>query len=239
MTDDAPKPPRRGRVSPPELGAPAQPRNLAGPAKSARGKKLSSKLWIERQLSDPYVARARLEGYRSRAAYKLKELDARHAIIRRGARVIDLGAAPGGWTQVALERGAARVVGIDLLAIAPISGAHFIRGDFLSDEAPGAVREALGGPADVVLCDMAANTTGHRRTDHLRTAALAEAGVDFAIAVLAPGGAFVAKVFQGGSEADMLRRLKERFKVVRHVKPPASRSASPELYVVATGFKGA
>ena len=236
MTEQTPKSPRRGRVSKPDLAAPAQPRTAAGPAKTAKGKKHSSKLWIERQLSDPYVARAKMEGYRSRAAYKLKEIDAKHGVLRKGARVIDLGAAPGGWTQVALERGAAKVVGIDLLAMDPIPGADLLRGDFLSETAPGEVMALLGGRADVVLSDMAANTTGHRRTDHLRTVALAEAAADFAIAVLAPGGTFVSKVFQGGSEGDMLKRLKAHFTSVRHAKPPASRSGSPELFVVARGF---
>jgi len=196
----------------------------------------SSKKWIERQLNDPYVARAKAEGYRARAAYKLLELDAKFHILKRGARVVDLGAAPGGWAQIAVRRGC-RVVGIDLLPIEPMPGVEFLQMDFLDPEAPGALIAALGGPPEVVLSDMAANTTGHAKTDQIRTGALAEAAADFAIAHLAPGGTFVTKAFQGGLDAAVLGRLKQAFTSVRHAKPPASRTESAEVYVVAQGRK--
>lgn len=197
--------------------------------------KESSRQWIERQLNDPYVARAKAEGYRARAAYKLIELDERFHVIRKGARVIDLGAAPGGWAQVCVKRGAGKVVGVDLLAIDPLPGATFLQMDFLEPEAPAALIEALGGQPDLVLSDMAANTTGHAKTDQIRTGALAEAAAEFAIAHLAPGGAFVTKAFQGGLDAALLTRLKQNFESVRHAKPPASRAESAEVYVVAMG----
>jgi 23S rRNA (uridine2552-2'-O)-methyltransferase len=199
--------------------------------------KESSKKWVERQLNDPYVARARAEGYRARAAYKLIELDDQFHIIKRGARVIDLGAAPGGWAQVCVARGAGKVVGVDLLAIDPLGGARFLQMDFLAPEAPAALIAALGGPPDLVLSDMAANTTGHAKTDQIRTGALAEAAADFALAHLAPGGAFVTKAFQGGLDASLLARLKQNFAKVAHAKPPASRAESSEVYVVALGRK--
>lgn len=218
-------------------------RNLKQRVKTARKRSLSSTLWLERQLNDPYVARAKREGYRSRAAFKLIELDQRYALFRRGQRVVDLGAAPGGWAQVAARKvgsaeGAGRVVGIDLLAIEPIPGVDLVQLDFLAPEAPDRLIDLLGGPADVVMSDMAANATGHKTTDHLRIVGLAEVAIAFARSVLAPGGAFVAKVLQGGTEGGLLADLKRDFSVVRHVKPAASRTDSSELYVLATGFRG-
>lgn len=198
----------------------------------------SSRRWVERQLSDPYVRAAKAAGYRSRAAYKLLEIDERVRLLRPGLRVVDLGAAPGGWVQVALEKGAKAVVGIDLLPIEPIAGAHLVEGDVNDPQAVSDMLSVLDGPPDLVLSDMAANTTGHKQTDHLRTVALVEMAVEFAIAHLAPGGAFCSKVFQGGTQKDILDRLKAHFDTVKHVKPPASRSGSPEIYVVATGFRG-
>jgi 23S rRNA (uridine2552-2'-O)-methyltransferase len=211
--------------------------------KTARKRSLSSQKWLERQLNDPYVARARREGYRSRAAYKLLEIDDKHRLLRPGQRVVDLGAAPGGWSQIAARRvgspdGRGRVVGIDLLPIDPMPGVEFVELDFLDESAPGRLTELLGGPADVVMSDMAANTTGHKKTDHLRIMGLAEAAAQFAREILAPGGAFVAKVFQGGTENQLLADLKRDFATVRHVKPQASRADSSELYVLATGFRG-
>lgn len=198
--------------------------------------KESSKKWVERQLNDPYVAKARAEGYRARAAYKLIELDDQFHILKHGARVIDLGAAPGGWAQVCVQRGC-KVVGIDLLLIDPLPGAEFLEMDFLSDAAEAALMKALGGAPELVLSDMAANTTGHAKTDQIRTGALAEAAADFALAHLAPGGAFVTKAFQGGLDGALLARLKQNFATVKHAKPPASRPESPEVYVVASGRK--
>jgi 23S rRNA (uridine2552-2'-O)-methyltransferase len=207
--------------------------------KSTRGRSAASQRWLARQLNDPYVAAARQQGWRSRAAFKLLELDERFHLLKPGMKVLDLGAAPGGWTQVAVQRKAGRVVGLDLLAMDPIPGAVLLTGDFTEASAARRLLEALGGPADLVLSDMAPNTTGHAATDHLRIMALAEAALDFALEVLAPGGALVAKVFQGGSERGMLDRMKRSFAQVRHAKPPASRKESSELYVVATGFRGA
>lgn len=235
----------------PGRGAPGRgARDLAERVRTARGRKLSSTRWLERQLNDPFVAAAKREGYRSRAAYKLIGIDERVHILRPGARVVDLGAAPGGWTQVAVARVGAEsegkrrglVLGVDLQEMDPIPGATLLRLDFLDDGAEDAVRVALGSgaesAADVVLSDMAAAATGHRRTDHIRTMALAEAAAGFAVEVLAPGGAFVAKVLQGGTEAGLLAELKRAFARVAHLKPPASRADSAEIYVVATGFRG-
>jgi len=216
---------------------PATPRSQAVTLRTAGGRSTAQQVWLRRQLNDPYVAAARAQNYRSRAAFKLIELDDRYHLIRKGARVIDLGAAPGGWTQVALQRGAARVVGMDLLPIDEIAGATLIVGDFNDPDMPARLAALLGGPADLLLSDMAPNTTGHGPTDHLRIMALAELALDFAVQVLAPGGAFVTKLFQGGSERQMLAALKQRFGSVRHAKPPASRRESSELYVVATGFR--
>jgi 23S rRNA (uridine2552-2'-O)-methyltransferase len=201
----------------------------------------SSRKWLERQLNDPYVARAKREGYRSRAAFKLIEIDDKHRLFKPGARVADLGAAPGGWSQVAAKRTGAqgRVVGIDILDMDEIPGVEFARIDFLDPDAPDRLKAMLGGPADVVLSDMAANATGHRQTDHLKIVALVEAAAEFAGEVLKPGGAFLAKVIQGGTEGTLLAGLKRDFAAVKHVKPAASRSDSAELYVLATGFRGA
>ncbi len=216
-------------------------RNLKQRVKTANKRSLSSQKWLERQLNDPYVARAKREGYRSRAAFKLLEIDEKYKILKPGQKIVDLGAAPGGWSQIAAKvvgpKG--KVVGIDLLPIDPMAGVEFIELDFLDESAPGRLIEMLGGPADVVMSDMAANTTGHKKTDHLRILGLAEAAIYFAREILAPGGAFVAKVFQGGTENQLLADLKRDFAVVRHVKPAASRADSAELYVLATGFRGA
>lgn len=219
------------------VGTGERRRGLSKRVKTARGRKLSSTLWLQRQLNDPYVQRAKDEGWRSRAAFKLIELDERFGLIKPGARVVDLGAAPGGWAQVAIKRGAHCVAGIDLLDLEPMDGAIFIKMDFMDEDAPEAVRHALGGATDLVLSDMAANTTGHKTTDHLRVVALAEAAAHFAIEILNPGGAFVAKVFQGGAEGNLLKLLKSSFSQVRHVKPKSSRSGSPETYVIALGFR--
>jgi 23S rRNA (uridine2552-2'-O)-methyltransferase len=205
----------------------------------SKGRKLSSKLWLERQLNDPYVARAKREGFRSRAAYKLIEIDDKATVLKKGMRVIDLGAAPGGWSQVAARRVGAqgRVVAIDVLPMDAIAGVDSAQLDFLSVDAPEKLRVMLGGPADVVLSDMAANATGHAKTDHLKIMGLVEAAADFAREVLAPGGSFLAKVLQGGTEAALLTALKREFKSVKHVKPAASRSDSAELYLLATGYR--
>jgi 23S rRNA (uridine2552-2'-O)-methyltransferase len=210
--------------------------------KKARGRSLSSKLWLERQLNDPYVARAKREGLRSRAAYKLSEIDDKHRFLKPGAKVVDLGAAPGGWSQIAAKRVAAttgkgRVVAIDVLDMDALAGVEFLKLDFLDPAAPEALKKLLGGPADVVLSDMAANATGHRKTDHLKIMALVELAAEFAREVLKPGGAFVAKVLQGGTEASLLAALKRDFVSVKHIKPAASRADSSELYLLATGFR--
>jgi 23S rRNA (uridine2552-2'-O)-methyltransferase len=211
-------------------------------ARVTAGRSLSSKLWLERQLNDPYVARARQEGFRARAAFKLIEIDDKHRLLKPGARVLDLGAAPGSWSQVAVKRvgaaaGRGRVLAVDLLDMAPIAGVEFVRLDFLDARAPDTIKSLLAGPADVVLSDLAANATGHRKTDHLKIMALAEAAADFAREVLAPGGTFLCKVLQGGTEATLLAALKRDFAGVRHLKPAASRSDSAELYLLATGFR--
>ncbi len=205
--------------------------------RTARGRTTAQQRWLSRQLNDPYVAAARVQGWRSRAAFKLIELDDRFRLIRPGMRVIDLGAAPGGWTQVAVKRGAARVVGVDLLPVNPVRGAEIVQGDFNDPDLPARLLGMLGGSADLVLSDMAPNTTGHAATDHIRIIGLAELALDFALDVLSEGGSFVAKVFQGGSEKDMLTPMKQAFATVKHAKPPASRKESSELYVVAQGFR--
>jgi len=217
--------------------APA-PRGLSVAVRTAKGRSVASQRWLSRQLNDPYVVAAKAQGWRSRAAFKLIELDERFHLIRPGMRVVDLGAAPGGWSQVAVKQGAASVVGVDLLPVDPIGGAAMLVGDFSDVEVQDRLVEMLGGKADLVLSDMAPNTTGHGATDHLRIVALAEAAVAFALEVLAEGGGFVAKVFQGGAERTVLEALKRHFSSVRHAKPPASRKESSELYVVATGFRG-
>jgi len=207
--------------------------------KTAKGRKIGSTRWLERQLNDPYVKRAKAEGYRSRAAYKLLELDERFGFLKGASRIVDLGIAPGGWTQVARQKlPGAIVVGIDLLPTDPIEGATILEMDFMDEAAPEQLRQALGGPADLVLSDMAANTVGHPQTDHLRTMGLVEAALEFATEVLKPGGAFVAKVLAGGADNHLVAELKRNFTAVKHAKPPASRKGSSEWYVVAQGFKG-
>lgn len=211
--------------------------------KSAGKRKLSSKLWLERQLNDPYVAQAKRDGWRSRAVYKLIEMDDKYRLLKPGQVVVDLGAAPGGWSQVAARKvgaleGKGKVVAIDLLEMPEIPGVTFTQLDFMDDKAPEILREMIGGGADVVMSDMAANTTGHRKTDQLRIVGLVEAAAAFAAEVLKPGGTFIAKVFQSGADADLLAQVKRDFATVRHVKPAASRQDSSERYLLATGFRG-
>jgi 23S rRNA (uridine2552-2'-O)-methyltransferase len=217
-------------------------RDLKVRLRTGKGRSLAQRLWLERQLNDPYVARAKREGLRSRAAYKLIEVDDKHRFLKAGGRVVDLGAAPGGWSEIAAKRigadaGRGRVVAIDLLEMASLAGVEVLQLDFLAADAPDRLKEKLGGPADVVLSDMAANATGHRKTDHLKIMALAEAAALFAREVLRPGGTFLCKVLQGGTEGALLADLKRDFATVRHVKPAASRSDSAELYVLAMGFR--
>jgi 23S rRNA (uridine2552-2'-O)-methyltransferase len=223
----------------PPKGSSGRGESLRVKVKHTHGRKASSTRWLERQLNDPYVREAKTKGYRSRAAFKLLELDAKFHFLKKGACVLDLGAAPGGWTQVALARvgSKGRVVGADILEMEPIAGVALFQADLLDPETPALLKDALGGPADVVLTDMAAPTTGHRATDHLRTTALFEVALDVAEDVLRPGGTFVGKVFQGGAKNELLARVKKSFTDVKHVKPPASRALSVELYLVATGFR--
>ena len=211
--------------------------------KTGGKRKLSSKLWLERQLNDPYVAQAKRDGFRSRAAYKLQEMDDKHRFLKRGQVVVDLGAAPGGWSQIAAKRvgsleGKGKVIGIDLLEMQELPGVTFAQMDFLDDSVPDKLRAMIGGGADVVMSDMAANTTGHRKTDQLRIIGLVESAAAFACEILNPGGTFLAKVFQGGADADLLAQLKRDFTSVKHVKPAASRQDSSERYVMALGFRG-
>lgn len=207
--------------------------------KTAKGRKIGSTRWLERHLNDPYVKQAKAEGYRSRAAYKLLELDERFKFVRQAKAVVDLGIAPGGWAQVVRKYSPkAAVVGIDLLEIDPIEGVTIFEMDFMDDDAPDKLLDALGGAPDLVLSDMAANTVGHQQTDHLRTMGLVEAAAYFAIQHLQPGGGFVSKVFAGGTDGELLSLLKKNFKLVKHAKPPASRKGSSEWYVIAQGFKG-
>jgi 23S rRNA (uridine2552-2'-O)-methyltransferase len=219
-------------------------RDLKVRVKTGKSRSLSSKLWLERQLNDPYVARAKREGMRSRAAFKLMEIDDKYRLLKPRGKVVDLGAAPGGWSQVAAKRTGAvdgsggRVVAIDILDMPPMPGVEFVHLDFLDPQAPDRLKALLGGAADVVLSDMAANAVGHRKTDHLRIMALAETAAEFAGEVLARGGSFLCKVLQGGTEVALLAQLKRDFTVVKHVKPAASRSDSAELYLLATGFRG-
>lgn len=205
--------------------------------KSAKGRKTSSTRWLQRQLNDPYVHEAQRLGYRSRAAFKLLEIDEKIHLLKKGQVIVDLGAAPGGWCQVAVEKGAGKVVALDLLPIDPLPGVTFLQMDFMDDDAPEALVAAIGEGADLVLSDMAANTTGHKQTDHLRIMALVETAYEFACDVLKPGGTFVAKVFQGGAEHELLAQMKRDFTTVKHIKPPASRKESAEQYVVAQGFR--
>lgn len=203
-----------------------------------RAKNESSKRWIERQLQDPYVQKAKSEGYRARAAYKLMEIDEKLNLLRRGQRVVDLGCAPGGWMQVAQIKGASEIAGIDLLPVEPLAGVHIVQGDINNPEDVTELLKGLTGAPDLVLSDMAANTTGHKQTDHLRTVALVEMAAAFAVDHLAPGGTFCSKVFQGGATKEVLDLLKANFSSVKHIKPPASRAGSPEIFVVAKGFRG-
>ena len=232
MSDDE----KRRMVRLPTAGDPAG-RPLKKRLKTADGRTLSSQQWLERQISDPYVQKAKAEGWRSRAAFKLLEIDDRFHLLKRGVRVVDLGCAPGGWVQAALKRGAAEVAGVDLLAVDPIPGAHLIQADFTDPGVGEQLIAALGGPPDLVLSDMAHNTIGHKRTDHLKIIALIECAAEFAIENLKPGGAFVSKNFQGGSAGEVLAHLKTAFTEVKFVKPKSSRTGSSEVYLVATGFK--
>ena len=231
------EPPRKRMVRPPTGGTDA---GRSGPKrlKTAKERTPSSQAWLERQINDPFVTEAKAKGYRSRAAFKLSEIDDRFGLIRRGCRVVDLGCAPGGWVQIALERGAGRVVGVDLLAMEPLPPATIHQGDFTDPACGPLLIGLLGGAPDLILCDMAPNTTGHRQTDHLRIVGLIEAAVDFAVEVLKPGGAFVSKAFQGGETSALLALLKRDFAEVWHIKPKASRAGSSELYLMATGFRG-
>ena len=231
------EPPRKRMVKPPTGGSEA---GRAPPArlKTAKFRTRSSQAWLERQINDPFAAKARAHGYRSRAAYKLAEIDDRFRLIRPGCRIIDLGLAPGGWTQVALERRAGSVAGVDLLPVDPLPPAHILQMDFTDPACGPQLMALLGGPPDLVLSDMAPNTVGHKQTDHLRIVGLIEAAAAFAISVLKPDGAFVSKAFQGGETAAVIALLKQHFASVRNVKPKASRADSSELYLVATGFKG-
>ncbi len=207
--------------------------------KDEKRRTLSSRTWLERQLADPYVARAKKEGFRSRAAFKLSEIDDKYHLLKSGARIVDLGAAPGGWSEIAAKRIGAkgRIIALDILDFKPMTGVEFLKLDFLDATAPDRLKEMLGGKADVVLSDMAANATGHRPTDHLRIMALAEAATHFAREVLDRGGSFLCKVLQGGTETVLLAELKRDFETVKHVKPPASRTDSAELYLLAKGFR--
>jgi 23S rRNA (uridine2552-2'-O)-methyltransferase len=219
---------------------PQTSRALKERLRTAKQRTKSSQLWLERQINDPYVRAAKAQGYRSRAAYKLKEMDEKYRFLKRGSRVVDLGAAPGGWTQILVERvGADVVLAVDLQAIEPIEGAKIIELDFMQADAPEIIRRSLGGPVNVVLSDMASPATGHRETDHMRVMALCEAALEFAIEVLEPRGTFLCKVLRGGTERSLLETLKRRFGKVVHIKPPASRAGSAEMYVLAMDFKKA
>jgi 23S rRNA (uridine2552-2'-O)-methyltransferase len=234
MSED---PPRRRMVKPP-TGGKDTGRTKPARLKTAKGRTSSQQAWLERQINDPFAAEARALGYRSRAAFKLSEIDDRFRLIRKGTLIVDLGCAPGGWVQIAQQRGAGKVVGIDLLPVDPLPPADLIQMDFTDPAAPGLLIERLGGKPDLVLSDMAPNTVGHRETDHLRIVALIEMAADFAVSVLKPGGNFVAKAFQGGETGDVIARLKQHFAKVQNVKPRASRADSSEVFLVATGFKG-
>ncbi len=234
MSDE---PPRKRMVKPP-TGGTEEGRGKPARLKTAKMRTPSSQAWLSRQVNDPFSAKARAHGYRSRAAYKLTEIDDKLRLLRPGARIIDLGLAPGGWTQVAIERGVTHIVGVDLLPVDPLPPAHILQMDFTDPACGPMLIELLGGPPDAVLSDMAPNTVGHRRTDHLRIMGLIEAAADFAISVLKPGGAFVAKAFQGGETSQVMLQLKLNFTEVKNLKPKASRADSSEVYLVATGFKG-
>ena len=236
MADD--EEPRRRMVKPPTGGA-ASGRGVGHTSvKTASDRSMSSQLWLQRQLNDPYVTRAKAEGWRSRAAFKLIEVDDRFHLVKRGGRVIDLGCAPGGWVQVALKRGAAKVAGVDLLHVDPIPGSDLVVGDFNDPDMPGRLLDLIGGPPDLILSDMAPNTSGHRETDHLRIVNLIESAAAFARAHLKPGGHFMTKTFQGGAEGELLRQLKADYAEVKHMKPKSSRQESSEVYLVGIGFRG-
>jgi 23S rRNA (uridine2552-2'-O)-methyltransferase len=232
------QPPRKRMVKPP-TGGTAVGRQKVVKIKNAKSRSESSNAWLSRHLNDPFVIEAQAKGYRARAALKLTEIDDRLKVLKPGARVIDLGTAPGGWIQVAIERGVTNIVGVDLLPVDPLPPAAILEGDFTDPAVAAQMVEILGGAPDVVMSDMAPNTVGHRQTDHLRIIGLIEIAVDFAVATLKPGGAFIAKAFQGGETSEVLAILKRHFTDVRHVKPKASRQDSSELFLVATGFKGA
>jgi len=234
---EEPPPEKRGWRKP-VAASEASGRGGGAPALTSSPRRVSSRRWIERQLSDPYVRKAKQAGWRARSAYKLVELDERFGLLKPGALVADLGAAPGGWSQAALARGASRVVGLDILPVEPLPGAEFLLLDISAADAPSVLIAALGRKPDLVLSDMAANTTGHKATDQIRTGHLAELAAAFALQALAPGGGFVTKAFQGGLDSGLLAELKRAFGSVRHAKPPASRAESPEVYVVAQGFRG-
>jgi len=236
MSGSKPEGEKRGRVTAKSDQDDAT-RMMHKKVRTARGRKISSKLWIERQINDPYVRKAKEKGYRSRAAFKIEELDDKFGLIKQGSQVVDLGCAPGGWVQIALKRGADRVVGIDLLPVDPVPGADLIQLDFMNEAAPDKIKALLGASPDLVMSDLAANTTGHKQTDHLKTVALVDAAADFAMQTLRPGGHFVTKVFQGGAEKKLLVRLKRNFQKVEHAKPQSSRKGSPEIYLVALNLQ--
>jgi len=247
MSGGKSKQPARTWKKPEKAAGEADVRMMDERVKTARGRKISSTLWLRRQLNDPYVKKARALGYRSRAAFKLIELDEKFGLLKPGAVIVDLGAAPGSWTQIALTTKPSRIIGIDILPVEPFPGAEIIEMDFMDEHAPEVLMKMLINDSgdengmlrpDLVMSDLAANTTGHRQTDHLRTVALVEAAADFAVKVLRPGGAFISKVFQGGAEINLLNMLNDKFDVVRHAKPKASRDGSPEMYLVAKGFRG-
>jgi 23S rRNA (uridine2552-2'-O)-methyltransferase len=236
MSDD--EPPKRRMVRLPTAGNEGVGRGKPARLKTAKGRRPSSQAWLERQINDPFSAEARAMGYRSRAAFKFTEIDDRFKLVKPGSKIVDLGCAPGGWVQMAIKRGAGKIVGIDLLPVDPLPPAEMIQMDFTDPAAGPLLIEMLGGPPDIVLSDMAPNTVGHRETDHLRIVGLIELAAAFAIDVLKPGGSFVAKAFQGGETAQIIRDLKKHFDKVQHVKPKASRADSSEVFLVATGFRG-
>ena len=237
MSDEQP-PPKRRMVRLPTGGNDGVGRGKPARLKTAKGRRPSSQAWLERQINDPFSAEARAMGYRSRAAFKFTEIDDRFKLVKPGCRIVDLGCAPGGWVQMAIKRGAGKIVGIDLLPVDPLPPAEMIQMDFTDPAAGPLLIEMLGGPPDIVLSDMAPNTVGHRETDHLRIVGLIELAAAFAIDVLKPGGSFVAKAFQGGETAPTMKILKQNFTDVKNIKPKASRADSAEVYLVATGFKG-
>ncbi len=243
MSGGVSKSPARTWKKPEKKAGEADMRMMDERVKTARGRKISSTLWLRRQLNDPYVKKARALGYRSRAAFKLIELDEKFALLKPGMVIVDLGAAPGSWTQIALKSKPSRIIGIDILPVEPFPGAEIIEMDFMDEHAPEVLIKMLESEKgmlrpDLVMSDLAANTTGHRQTDHLRTVALVEAAADFAVQILMPGGAFISKVFQGGAELNLLNMLNDKFDMVRHAKPKSSRDGSPEMYLVAKGFRG-